>query len=110
MATTGGGLTQFTIDGPAPGYWRVVFANPPINLLNSTTVVELEEIIGRIEQADDLGVVVFASDNPEFFMARYDLSDPSPVAFAPTESGVTRFVDAMVRMNEASPITIPSIP
>jgi enoyl-CoA hydratase/carnithine racemase len=42
-------------------------------------------------------------------MARYDLSDTNPVAFAPTESGVTYFIDSMLRMNEAAPITIASI-
>ena len=77
-------LQQFAIEVRAPGYWRVTFANPPINLLNSTTVLELAEIARRIEAAEDLKVVVFASENPEFWMARYDLSDTNPVAFAPT--------------------------
>ena len=102
-------LTQFSISEPTPGYWRVVFSNPPINLLNSTTVLELGEITHRIEEAPDLRVVVFASLHPDFYMARYDLSDTNPVAFAPTESGVTYFIDSMLRMNNASPITIASI-
>jgi enoyl-CoA hydratase/carnithine racemase len=84
----------------------VLFSNPPINLLNSTTVLEIGEIVHRLEEAQDLRVVVFASDHPDFFMARYDLSDTNPVAFAPTESGVTYFIDSMLRMNEAGPITI----
>jgi enoyl-CoA hydratase/carnithine racemase len=102
-------LTQFSISEPTPGYWRVVFSNPPINLLNSTTVLELGDIVRRIEEAPDLRVVVFASAHPDFYMARYDLSDTNPVAFAPTESGVTYFIDSMLRMNEAGPITIASI-
>jgi enoyl-CoA hydratase/carnithine racemase len=102
-------LTQFSISEPAPGFWRVVFSNPPINLLNSITVLELGELVRRIEEAHELRVVVFASDNPDFYMARYDLSDTNPVAFAPTESGVTFFIDSMLRMNQAGPITIASI-
>jgi len=102
-------LVQFTIEERAPGYWRVVFSNPPINLLNSTTVLELAEIVRRVEDAQDLRAVVFASAHPEFFMARYDLSDTNPVAFAPTESGVTVFIDSMRRLNDAGPITIASI-
>jgi enoyl-CoA hydratase/carnithine racemase len=102
-------LKQFSITEPSPGYWRVVFSNPPINLLNSTTVLELGEIVRRIEQAQELRVVVFASDNPDFYMARYDPSDTNPVAFAPTESGVTYFTDSMLRMNDVGPITIASI-
>jgi enoyl-CoA hydratase/carnithine racemase len=102
-------LTQFSISEPSPGYWKVVFSNPPINMLNSTTVLELGEIVRRIEEAQDLRVVVFASEDPDFYMARYDLSDTNPVAFAPTESGVTYFIDSMLRMNDAGPITIASI-
>jgi len=102
-------LVQFTIEERAPGYWRVVFSNPPINMLNSTTVLELAEIVRRIEDAQDLRVVVFASSHPDFFMARYDLSDTNPVAFAPTESGVTVFIDSMRRLNDAGPITVASI-
>jgi enoyl-CoA hydratase/carnithine racemase len=62
-------LTQFSIGEPAPGYWRVVFSNPPINRLNSTTVLELGEIVRHIEEAQDLRVVVFAGDHPDFYMA-----------------------------------------
>ena len=78
-------LTQFSIEEPAPGYWRVVFSNPPINLMNSTAVLELGELVCRIEEAQALKVVVFASANPDFYMARYDLSDTSPIGFAPTQ-------------------------
>src|SRR6266550_6145532 len=102
-------LVQFTIEERAPGYWRVVFSNPPINMLNSTTVLELAEIVRRVEEAQELRVVVFASEHPDFFMARYDLSDTNPVAFARTESGVTLFIDSMLRLNDAGPITIASI-
>ena len=102
-------LVQFTIEEPAAGYWRIVFSNPPINLLNSTTVVELDAIVRRIEEARDLRIVVFANEHPDFYMARYDLSDPNPVAFTPTEDGVTLFIDSMLRMRKAGPITIASI-
>ena len=103
------GLTQFTIEERAPGYWRIVFSNPPVNLLNSTTVIELDALVGRIEAAEDVRVVVFASAHPDFYMARYDLSDPNPVAFTPTPDGVTLFLDSMLRMNKAGPITIACI-
>jgi enoyl-CoA hydratase/carnithine racemase len=99
-------LQQFKIEEPTPGYWRVVFSNPPLNLLNSTTVLEIDEVVRRLEEAPNLRVVVFASDHPDFFMARYDLSDTNPVAFAPTASGVTLFIDSTLRMASAPPITI----
>ena len=102
-------LTQFSIEERAPGYWRVVFSNPPVNLMNATTVLEIGELACRIEEAQHLAVVVFASANPDFYMARYDLSDRNPVGFARTEQGVTHFIDSMRRMESARPITIASI-
>lgn len=102
-------LTQFTVSTPVPGYWRVVFSNPPINLLNSTTVLEIRKLVEQMEETPDLKVVVFASEHPEFWMARYDLSDTDPVSFAPTDSGVTHFIDSTFRLNEAPPITIACI-
>jgi enoyl-CoA hydratase/carnithine racemase len=102
-------LTQFTVSTPVPGYWRVVFSNPPINLLNSTTVLEIRKLVEQMEETPDLKVVVFASEHPEFWMARYDLSDTDPVSFAPTDSGVTHFIDSTFRLNEASATTIASI-
>jgi enoyl-CoA hydratase/carnithine racemase len=104
-----GELVQFTIEERASGYWRVAFSNPPINMLNSTTVLELGEIVERIEAASDLRVVVFASDHRDFFMTRYDLSDTNPVAFAPTQTGATYFIDTMQRLGAARAITIASM-
>ena len=72
-------------------------------------MIELGEIVRRIDEARDLRIVVFASAHPDYYMARYDLSYTNPVAFAPTESGVAYFIDSMLRMNEAGPITIASI-
>jgi hypothetical protein len=43
-------------------------------------------LVERIEQQDELNVVVYTSENPEFFIARCYVSDTSPIAFAPTES------------------------
>ncbi len=53
----------------------MIYANPPINLLNSTTIVERAVLVERIEQKGDLNVVVFTSRNPDFFTARYDLDN-----------------------------------
>jgi enoyl-CoA hydratase/carnithine racemase len=102
-------LTQSAVSMPSPGYWRVVFSNPPINMLNSTTVLGTRELVEKIEEAPDLKVVVFASEQADFCMARYDLSDTDPVAFAPTDFGITHFIDSTFRLNQARAITIACI-
>jgi len=64
--------TYFGINRRSPGYCRVTFDHPPINTITATTVLELAELVGLIEQDPDLNVVVFASANPDFYVAQYD--------------------------------------
>src|SRR6476619_6920142 len=69
------------IDRRSPGYCRVTFDHPPINTITATTVAELAELVGLIEQDPDLNVVVFDSANPDFYLAHYDnQNDPGKTA------------------------------
>jgi enoyl-CoA hydratase/carnithine racemase len=54
------------VDRRSPSYCRVTFDHPPINTITATTVAELAELVGLIEQDPDLNVVVFDSLNPDF--------------------------------------------
>lgn len=65
---------QFLVTEVSPTYWRVTFANGPVNLMDDRTVEQLAELVTRIEQAPDLTVVVFASANPDYFMAHWDFT------------------------------------
>ena len=58
--------THLSIDRRSPSYCRVRFDHPPINTITATTVVELAELVGLIEQDPDLNVVVFDSANRDF--------------------------------------------
>jgi enoyl-CoA hydratase/carnithine racemase len=68
-------MKQFTLTHPHPGVLRATFDRPPINLLNDETVEEVGELADLIEQDPGLKVLVIDSTNPDFFMARYDVSD-----------------------------------
>ena len=73
--------THFSVDRRSPGYCRVTFDHPPINTITATTVAELAELVGLIEQDPDLNVVVFDSANPDFYLAHYDTEhDPGRTA------------------------------
>ncbi len=70
--------THLHIDRRSRGYCRVTFDHPPINTVTATTVSELSELVTLIEQDPDLNVVVFASANPDFYLAHYDTEhDPA---------------------------------
>ncbi|MGF7133064.1 enoyl-CoA hydratase/carnithine racemase [Paraburkholderia sp. EB58] len=69
-----GGLQQFILHEESASYWRVVFENPPLNLVNPDTLVQLRQLVGRIEAAPELKVVLFESANPDYFLAHYDMA------------------------------------
>ncbi len=108
MTHLGPQLTQFTVTAPAEGYWRVTFDNPPINLMNATTAAELQLLVGAIEAADGLRVVVFDSAHPDFFLARYDFSGGG-LPDTPGPTGLPPFLDMTVRLSAAPVVTIAAI-
>src|SRR5271169_488599 len=102
-------LTQFTITEISTGYWRVTFSNPPINLADPDTIIELQQLVGLIESDDTLRVVVLDSAQPDFFINRYDVSRVAETPTAPGPTGLPTFIDTTTRLSETSVITIGSI-
>jgi enoyl-CoA hydratase/carnithine racemase len=102
---------HFSVAWPSPGYCRITFDHPPINTITATTVAELVELIGLIEQDPDLNVVVFASANPDFYLAHYDLEhDPGLTAALPLgPTGLSAWVDLLVRLSRAPVVSIAAI-
>ena len=55
---------HFSVERPSAGYCRITFDHPPVNSITATTVAELAELVGLIDQDQDLTVVVFANASP----------------------------------------------
>src|SRR5712691_3806428 len=102
-------IGRFTITEPAEGFWRATYRNPPFNMLDPQTIVELQELISQIEANDSLRVIVFDSAVEGFFLGRYDLSGQAPAPQAPGPTGLPLFLDVTVRLSRASAISIASI-
>ena len=102
---------QFHVDEVSPSYWRVVFDNGPVNLLDPDTVEQLGALVTRIEDTPDLTVVVFRSEKPGFFMAHWDfLSDTARVvAMQPGPTRLHPYVDNFVRLSRVPVATISEI-
>jgi enoyl-CoA hydratase/carnithine racemase len=103
--------THLSIDRRSPGYCRVTFEHTPINMITATTVTELSELVGLIEQDPDLNVVVFDSGNPDFYLAHYDTEhDPSRTAALPTgPTGMHAWLDLLVRLSRAPVVSVAAI-
>jgi enoyl-CoA hydratase/carnithine racemase len=98
-------------DRRSPGYCRITFDHPPINTMTATTVEELAELVGLIEQDHDLKVVVFDSANPDFYLAHYDTEhDPArTAALGAGPTGMHAWLDLLVRLSRAPVVSIASI-
>ena len=103
------GFTQFTLNQSSDAYWRVTFDNPPINLLNPETILELQAIMGLVENAPHLRVVVFDSAHPDFFFGRYDLARAKDTPVAPGPTGFPAWIDLTTRLAEAPVLSIASV-
>jgi enoyl-CoA hydratase/carnithine racemase len=103
--------SHLKMERPSRGVCRVTFDHPPINTLTATTVAELAELVGLIEQDADLNVVVFASANPDFYLAHYDVEhDPGrTAALGVGPTGMHAWVDLLVRLTRAPVVSIASI-
>jgi enoyl-CoA hydratase/carnithine racemase len=103
--------THFSVDRRSRGYCRVSFDHPPINAITATTVAELAELVGLIEEDRDLNVVVFDSANPDFYLAHYDMEhDPGRTAALPAgPTGMHAWLDLLVRLSRAPVVSIASI-
>src|SRR5215218_5816649 len=89
--------THVGVDRRSLGYCRVTFDHPPINTTTATSVAELAELVGLIEQDPDLNVVVFDSANPDFHLAHYDVGNDQA------------WPEVLVRLSGAPVVSIASI-
>ena len=102
-------LIQFTIREITPAYWRVSFCNPPINLQDPDTILELQKLVGLFETDDALRVVVLESADPDFFINHYDVSRAAETPVEPGPTGLPTFIDTTVRLATTPVVTIAKI-
>jgi enoyl-CoA hydratase/carnithine racemase len=103
--------THLRVDRRSPGYCRVTFDHAPINTITATTVAEFAELVGLIEEDQDLNVIVFDSANRDFYLAHYEVEhDPGRTAALPRgPTGMDAWLDLLVRLSRASVVSIASV-
>jgi enoyl-CoA hydratase/carnithine racemase len=104
-------FTHFRLGRPSTSCCRVTFNHPPINSVTATTVAELAELVGLIEQDSDLNVLVFDSANPEFYLTQYDpQSNPTRTPALPRgPTGLHAWPDLLVRLSRAPVVSIAQV-
>jgi enoyl-CoA hydratase/carnithine racemase len=93
-----------------PAYWRVVFENPPFNMVDATIFEGLQDLLARMDASLSLRVVVFESANPDFYLAHFDLTGKTGnITTAVGPSGLPILMDTFVRLPKSSVVSIAKI-
>ena len=91
-------------------YWRVLFDNPPFNIVDATIFEGLQDLIARMEVSPTLRVIVFESANPEFYLAHFDLTGKlGNILTAVGPSGLPILLDTFVRLTRSPVVSIAKI-
>ncbi len=96
--------SQFNIDRTCPSRWTITFNNPPINIFDPTTIVELGALMTDLQADPSIKVVVFQSANPDFFIAHLDVAK---AAERPETLGLWR--DFVLRLSSTPVVSIAKI-
>jgi enoyl-CoA hydratase/carnithine racemase len=104
-------FSHFAVERLTPQRWQVTFDHGPINTVTADTVSQLARLVDAIESDADLTVVVFASRNPDFFLAHYDTEgDPAKtISMPPGPTGMHPWLDLTARLSRAPVVSIASI-
>src|SRR5215469_7552975 len=93
-----------------PAYWRVLFDNPPFNIVDATIFEGLQDLLARMDASPSLRVVVFESANPEFYLAHFDLTGKTGnITTAVGPSGLPILLDTFVRLTKSPVVSIAKI-
>jgi enoyl-CoA hydratase/carnithine racemase len=87
-----------------PGYWRVTFDNPPLNLYTPEVEAGLVRIVAQLESDAEVKIVVFDSALADFFIAHMDVSRMGEFG-----DGMPRWFDLVDRLGKARFITVATV-
>jgi enoyl-CoA hydratase/carnithine racemase len=102
---------QVRLNRRSPSHWRVIFDNPPLNLMGPEFVLEFRKIMTAIEADEHVRVVVFESAVEGFYLNHSDflakLADLTDIPQGPT--GLEAWPDILARITRAPVASIASI-
>jgi enoyl-CoA hydratase/carnithine racemase len=93
-----------------PALWRVVFDNPPFNIVNAAVYDCLQNILERMDTDPRVRVIVFESAVRDFYLAHFDLTgDIGNIMTAVGATGLPILTDTFVRLTKSPVVSIAKI-
>jgi enoyl-CoA hydratase/carnithine racemase len=100
--------SQILVTRSSAAYWRVIFDNPPLNVMGPQLVREFREIIAAVEADEEVKVLVFESAVEGFFLNHSDfhadIKDLTSLPQGPT--GLEAWPDILVRLARMPVVSI----
>lgn len=94
----------------SPALWRVIFDNPPFNIVNAAVYDALQNILGRIDTDQNVRVIIFESAVRDFYLAHFDLTgDFGNIMTAVGATGLPILLDTFVRLTKSPVVSIAKI-
>src|SRR5467141_4735975 len=91
-------------------YWRVLFDYPPFNIVDATIFEGLQDLLTRMDASPSLRVAVFESENPDFYLAHFDLTGKiGNILTAVGASGLPVLMDTFVRLTKSPAVSLAKI-
>jgi hypothetical protein len=98
---------RLVLNEVSPAYWQVTIDNPPINMYDPRMFAAFNQLMDRLDTADELRVVVFDSAHPDYFIAHYDLEDEE-VPDVPGAAEFTHWPVFVTRLAQSGSSPLPS--
>jgi enoyl-CoA hydratase/carnithine racemase len=99
---------QVRVNRVSPTFWRIIMDNPPLNLMGPDFVLQLRDLLTKVEGEEQLKVVTFESAVDGFFLNHSDfvakLEDLTGIPQGPT--GLEAWPDILVRITHMPVVSI----
>ncbi|KQP13305.1 enoyl-CoA hydratase [Pseudorhodoferax sp. Leaf267] len=101
--------SSVVVEEVAPKIRRVVFGDPPFNLVTPDTVSRMHAVVTALEGDPGVQVVIFASSTPQFFFNHFDLAQAARFPMLPGAEPTPMWVDLVARLSRAPFVSIAAI-
>ncbi|MFE1833426.1 enoyl-CoA hydratase/isomerase family protein [Streptomyces sviceus] len=101
--------SMFSIETVAPKIRRVTFTNPPVNVVDADTVIQLLAVVDELSKDEEVQVAVFDSGTPGYFFNHADLGQVPELLALNGADGTPTWVELVTRLSSAPFVSIASI-
>jgi len=99
---------QIQVNRFSSNFWRIIFDNPPLNLMGPEFVLQFRDVIATLESDEQVRVVTFESAVEGYFLNHSDflakLEDLTSIPQGPT--GLEAWPDILVRLTKLPVVSI----